>query len=224
VLRTPIAVTAAALAAVTALTACGPVQMGAAAVLGNQTISSATLTREVANLESAYQASKGRITLQFPQSQMTQEVLAWLVRFQIRERLAAREHIDITPAQSQSALAVTAAQIRANGQTLRNVAIANGLPPDLLPELGRFQAIQTALMARLAGGKVPAAGPALSNLQLKFSQAECLAAKSMAIRVNPQYGEFNYTQESVVPAATTLSAPEGGIVKLSPAPRTTPPC
>ena len=65
VLRTPITLTAAGLAAVLALSACGPVQMGSAAILDNNQISTATLTAEVNNLNTAYTAAKGKIQLQF---------------------------------------------------------------------------------------------------------------------------------------------------------------
>ena len=67
--RTSITVTAAVLAALATLAACGPVQMGSAAIVGDHPIPAATLTKEVANLHTAYQASKGAIQLQFPASQ-----------------------------------------------------------------------------------------------------------------------------------------------------------
>jgi len=53
VLRTPITLTAAALAAVLALSACGTVRLGAAAVTHTSRIPTATLTAEVSNLDAA---------------------------------------------------------------------------------------------------------------------------------------------------------------------------
>jgi hypothetical protein len=97
VLRTSIAVTAGTLAVLTALTACGTVRMGSAAIVGNQGVSTSQLTSEVSNLKSAYQASKGRIQLQFPLSQAPQQVLSWLVRFRIREQMAIRNGVTVTP-------------------------------------------------------------------------------------------------------------------------------
>ena len=223
-LRTSITVTAAALAALAALAACGPVQMGSAAIVGDHGIPAATLTREVGNLEAAYKASKGAIQLQFPVSQAPQQVLGWLVRFRIREQMAARNGITVTRADSEMALASIAAQARQNRVTLPQLAVANGLPPDLLPELGRYQAIEVAVVRKLDGGTLPTSPAALSILSQKFDREQCLAAKSLTIKVNPQFGRVDYSQLSVIPAALTLSAPEGGVPTPSPAPQLTPAC
>jgi hypothetical protein len=224
VLRTSITVAAGSLAALAALAACGPVQMGSAAITGNEGISSATLTNEVANLKNTYQASKGGIQLQFPLSQAPQQVLSWLVRFRIREQMAVRNGITVTPVESQRALAAIAAQARQNNTTLPRLAVANGLPPDLLPELGRYQAIESALVRRLDGGTLPASQSALSSLSQKLDTIQCHAAKSLAIKVNPQFGRMDYSQLSIIPAALKLSAPQGGVPTPTTKPQLTPPC
>jgi SurA N-terminal domain len=224
VLRTSITVTAAVAAALAVLTACGPVQMGQAAIVGNQGITTATLASEVNNLESSYHASKAPIQLQFPLSQAPQQVLGWLVRFRIREQMAARNGITVTPAQSEQARAAIAAQARQNRATLADLAVANGLPPDLLPELGRYQAIEAAIVSRLDGGTLPASQSALNALSKRFDAVQCHAAKSLGIKVNPQFGRMDYSQLSVVPSALMLSAPEGGAPTPSPGQRLTPPC
>jgi hypothetical protein len=207
-----------------ALAACGPVRMGSAAIVGDQGIPAATLAKEVTNLETAYKASRGAIQLQFPASQAPQQVLTWLVRFRIREQMAARNRITVSRADNQRALASIAAQARQNHVTLAQLAVANGLPPDLLPELGRYQAIELALVRKLDGGTLPTSPSALQNLSAKFDREQCQAAKSLAIRVNPQFGRVDYGQLTIVPAALTLSAPEGGVPTPSPAPQLTPAC
>jgi hypothetical protein len=53
---------------------------------------------------------------------------------------------------------------------------------------------------------------------------QCLAAKSMNIRVNPQYGAFDYRQFAVVAALSTLAAAPAGKALTSPAPQLTPTC
>jgi len=224
VLRTWITVTAGALA-VLALTACGgPVQMGSAAIVGNQGISSSQLTNEVNNLQDAYQASHGRVQLQFPKSQTPQEVLSWLVRFRIREQMAVRNGVTVTPADSQRARAAIAAQARQSNVSLADLAVANGLPPNLLPELGRYQAIQAALLRKLDGGTLPTQQSALQALSQQFNALQCHAAKSLAIKVNPQFGRLDYGQLSVIPAESALSAPQGGEPTPSPKPQLTPRC
>ena len=214
-LRTSITLTAAGLAGVLMLSACGSVKLGAAAVSDNQRISSATVTAEVNNLNQAYQADKAKIQLQFAKSQMPQEVLSWLLRFQVREQMANRYGIMVTQTQVQDALASISAQAKQSGVTTRDLAVANGVPPDQLNELGRYVAIQDAVLNRLDGGKLPTANAALTTLSNKFDTSQCVAAKSLSIQVNPQYGALDYRSIGVVAAPNKLSAPPG---KPSPSP------
>ncbi|HEX7267588.1 MAG TPA: SurA N-terminal domain-containing protein [Streptosporangiaceae bacterium] len=223
-LRTSIKVTAGILAVLGGLTACGTVQTGQAAITGDQGISTATLTNEVNNLEAAYRASNGAVQLQFPLSQAPRQVLSWLVRFRIREQMAVRNGVTVTRADIQRARATIAAQARQSQVSLVNLAVANGLPPDLLPELGRWQAIQAALLRRLDGGTLPTQQSALQALSQQFNALQCHAAKSLAIKVNPQFGRLDYGQLSVIPAESGLSAPQGGEPTPSPKPQLTPQC
>jgi hypothetical protein len=210
VLRTPITVTAAA-AALALLTACGPVQMGAAATVGSTGISATTLNSEVKNLDQAIAASHGRIQLQFPAARTPQAVLSWLIRFQVQDRLAARRHITVvTRADIQKALREASAQARQSGVTFAALAAANGLPPDLLNAYGRYRAIGNKLVGQLDQGSLPTSQSGLQALSKEFGTLQCRAAKSLNIQVNPQFGQLSYTQLAVVPAASALSAPEGG--------------
>ena len=215
-LRTAVSVTAAAIAATCALAACGPTQMGSAAILGNQRIASTTLSDQVANLQQWYQAHKSKIQLQFPLSQAPQEVLAWMVRFRVRDEMAARNHVKVSSGQSARALDAIAAQAGPSG--IKNLAVANGLPPDLLPNLGRYEAIQNALVNKMDGGTLPKSTAAQQALGAALALRQCRAAKAMNIRLNPRFGQLDYSQLSVIPAATALSAP----VTPSPSPSTRP--
>jgi hypothetical protein len=225
--RTPIKLAVAVLGVGIAVTACGSVKLGAAAIAGNQRISSATLSNEVSDLNAAYRADKKQIQLQFPASQMPQQVLAWLVRFQVRDRLAQRQGITVTPAEVQQSLTAITASIKQSGQsvTLRQVAVANGLPPDQINALGRYQAIETKLLDRMDGGKLPSSTSAQQTLENKFDRSQCLAAKSLDIQVNPQFGTLNYSDFSIVLAPTTLSKPQSTApTPAASKPVTTPPC
>jgi SurA N-terminal domain len=193
-----------------AVAACGTVHMGAAAIVGNQRISSSNLSAEVSNLNAGYQRYHHQVQLQYPVSQMPQQVLAWFIRFQVRDRLATREGITVTPTQVQQALAAITASIRQGGNnaTLPEVAVANGLPPDMVNDLGQYQAIETKLLVRLDGGKLPASTSAQQALEDRFNKSQCQAAKSLDIQVNPQFGALNYTDFSVVLTPATLSKPQ----------------
>ncbi len=221
--RTSILVIAAAAAATCALSACGPVRLGSAAITGGQRITVTTLSDQVANLERAYQAGKG-IQLQFPVAQAPQQVLGWMLRFRIRDELAARNHVVVTNGDSQRALTSLAHQTGRTGPAFIQLVVANGLPPDMLLELGRYEAIQNTLFARLNGGTLPRTQARIEALSPVFSERECVAAKSLNIQVNPQFGQMDYGTLSVIPAATPLSAPTEPAPAPTTKPRLTPPC
>jgi hypothetical protein len=223
--RTPMKLAAVMLAAGIGLAACGSVKLGAAAITSSQRISTTTLTNQVANLNAAYQAHKSQIQLQYPVSQMPQQVLSWLVRFQVRDTMAAQHGITVTPTQAEQALVAIAASVRQSGSnaTLPEVAVANGLPPDLLDELGRYQSIETQLLDRLDGGTLPSSSSGQQALENEFNKSQCRAAKSLNIQVNPQFGALDYRTFSVVltPSGLSKASPSAS---PSPKPVLTPPC
>jgi len=217
-------VIAAAAAATCALSACGPVKMGSAAITGGQRLTSTTLSDQVTDLDNAVQASRGKIQLQFPQSQAPQQVLGWLLRFRIRDELATRNHVAVTAGESQRALAALAQQTGRTGPAFVQLAVANGIAPDMLPELGRYEAIQRDMFIRLNGGALPRTQARVQILTLQFNRRECVAAKSLNIQVNPQYGQLDYRTYSVVPAPSTLSAPTTPAPSQTPKPQLSPAC
>jgi hypothetical protein len=215
-----------------ALAACGAVQLGSAAIVGGQRITSSTLATEVSNLNQAYQAGKHKgVRLAFPAAQMPQQVLAWLVRFQVRDELARRAGITVSQGDIQRAIAaIRASASSSGGANLTDLAVENGLPPSLInPDLGRYQAIGNAYIDRLDGGTQPSSATAQQALNQQFNHAQCLAAKNLDIKVNPQYGRLDYNLLDIVPAANRLSAPEPAAspspsASASAKPQFTPPC
>jgi hypothetical protein len=222
--RTSVFVIAAAAAATCALSACGPVRIGAAAITGGERLTVTTLSDQVTNLENAYQAGRGTIQLQFPKSQAPQQVLSWLLRFQIRDELAARNHLVVTTGESQRALSMLARQTGRKGPAFVQLAVANGLAPDMLPDLGRYEAIQNEELARLNGGTLPRTQARVQALSPEFSRRECVAAKSLNIQVNPQFGQLDYGTFTVIPANSPLSEPTLPAPSPSAKPQLTPAC
>jgi hypothetical protein len=215
--------TAAAAAATCALSACGPVRTGAAAISGGDRITVITLSDQVSSLERVYHAGKG-IQLQFPQSRAPQEVLSWLLRFQIRDELAVRSHLVVTTGESQRALSLLAKQTGRTGPAFVQLAVANGLAPDMLPDLGRYEAIQNDMFARLNGGTVPRTQARIQALSPEFSRRECVAAKSLNIQVNPQFGQLDYGSYTVIPANSPLSEPTAPAPSPTAKPQLKPTC
>jgi peptidyl-prolyl cis-trans isomerase SurA len=223
---------AAVLAGGLAVAACGSLQLGAAAVTGQGRITSAALTNQVANLNAAYRADKGKgLKPQRPRGQAPQQVLTWLLTFQIFDKLAAQHGISVTTTQIQRQLSGLQAQAAQQKVTTQDyVSAAGAVPPDLVPQIGRYFAILQAFENRLDGGKQPTAQSAQAAIQARVAHAQCLAAKNLNINVNPQYGAYDYSTFSVVSAQSKLAAASslspGPRASASPSakPRLTPPC
>jgi hypothetical protein len=196
------------------VTACGPVKLGSAAIVGNDRITIATLDTEVTNLSQTVKLYPG--TVQLSQAQQTQQTLTWLIRFKINDELARQAGITVTTAQAQKALdeIYSAAKANAQAQGIRNVTldlilVANGIPPNLASEVGRYQAIDDKFAEQVNGGQEPTSTAAQSATTTKLNMARCRAAKALSVQVNPQFGRLDYTQVAVVPALATVSRPAG---------------
>ena len=203
------------------VTACSPVKMGAAAVVGDQRITIATLDTEVANLSQAVKQYPSTVNLSA--QQQTQQTLTWLVRFQINDELARQAGITVTTRQAQAALAqiYASAKSAAQAQGLSNVSLdlilaANGIAPDLAPELGRYEAINEQFIRQVNGGTLPTTTAEQSATTAKLQQAQCLAAKNLMIQINPQFGRMDYTQYQVVSAPSAVSRSAGPAPTASP--------
>jgi hypothetical protein len=194
---------------------CGsPVKMGAAAVVGDQRITLATLDTEVTSLSQAAKLYPG--TVQLSPEEEVQQTLTWLVRFKINDELARRAGITVSTAQAQQALAQIYAAAKANAQaqgisdvTLKLILVANGIPPNLASEVGRYQAIDEQFVRQANGGELPTSSADQTATTDKLNQARCEAAKALKIQVNPQFGRLNYTQYAVVTAPSKVSRPAG---------------
>ncbi len=205
----------------------GPVKMGSAAIVGDQRITIATLDTEVTNLSEAAKQYPG--VVQLSQQQKTQETLTWLVRFQINEELARQAGITVTTAQAKLALAqiYAVASSAAQAQGISNVSLnlimtANGIPPNLSAELGRYQAINNQFVRQANGGRLPATTAEQSVTTAKLQRAQCVAAKNLDIKINPQFGQMDYAQAQVIAAPSMVfrsagPAPTASASGLTPA-------
>lgn len=216
VLRRLIKVSAVVLGAGLVVTGCSPVKMGAAALVGNERITIATLNTEVTKLNEA--AKKYPTTVQLSPAQATQETLTWLIRFEIFDQLASQAGITVSATQAQAALAQILASAKASAQqqgisnvTTDLILAANGIPPNLSGEVGRYQAIETQFVQQVNGGQIPTSSAAQAATTTKLEHAQCVAAKSLNIVVNPQFGKLSYSQAQfqVVTAPNPVAAPPG---------------
>jgi hypothetical protein len=205
---TTIKMAAAVVTAGLAISACGTNQLGAAAISGSSRVSSATLTDQVANLASQYKTNEAKgVKPQRPTGQEAQQVLTWLLLFRIYDKIAAQQRIYVTPAQAKQQLTALSSQASQSKVSLAEyVSTAGALPPDLVPQLGRYFAILSTLERRLNGGTAPTSTTDQAKVASGVSHAQCVAAKSLAVQVNPQFGVFDYHTYSVVLVAPKLAA------------------
>jgi len=210
------------------VTACSPVKAGSAAIVGNERITVATLDTEVTNLSQTVKLYPG--TVQLSQAQQTQQTLTWLVRFKVNEELARQAGITVSSAQAEKALAeiYAAAKSSAQAQGISNVTLdlilaANGIPPNLAEEVGRYQAIDDQFARQANGGQLPTSTSAQAATSAQLTKARCQAAKALKIQVNPQFGQLNYDQLAIVTAPGTVFRPAGP-AKAAPQSGLTPAC
>jgi SurA N-terminal domain len=192
------------------LAACAPVQAGAAATVGSQRITVSSLDTQVSNLQTAAKPYGSSVTL--TAAEMPAAVLSWLIRFDVMDQIAASKGITVTQAQSNAALSALSSVASENGfSSTSELLIANGVPPQLFPQIGRWEAQQDAFAVANNGGKEPTSTAEQTAFSTAIDKAQCTAAKNLNIKVSPQFGRFNYAPASfsVVPAPNTLSLPAG---------------
>lgn len=201
---------AAGIGACAVLAACSPVQMGAAAIVGNQRITVSSLDNQVSNWEAA--AKPLGSTVQLTSAQAPAQVLSWLIRFSVMDQVAAKNGINVSDAQAAQGLSELNSEASqygfSNGSQL---LIASGVPPQLFQQVGRWNAQVSAYGLKANHGQQPTTQTQETNITNAINKAECTAAKSLNIQVSPQFGRFDYTTSTfgVVPGADTLSRPAG---------------
>jgi hypothetical protein len=194
------------------LAACSPVKVGAAAILGDQRITVSSLDTQVQNLQVAAKPYGKQI--QLTTAEMPNAVLSWLIRFGIQDQATASAGITVTQAQIEAGIAninTQAAQAASQeGLSSPQAALVNaGVSPQMLPALGRYQAQELAYAEQVNGGKLPTTQAESNTVTAALTKAQCTAAKSLSIQVNPQFGRLDYSQYTVVASPNTLSRPPG---------------
>jgi hypothetical protein len=210
--RTRLAFGAVCFGACAVLAACSPVKMGAAAIVGDERITTSSLDTQVSNLQAAAKPYGSQV--QLTPAQMPNAVLSWLIRFAITDSAAASAGISVTQAQVQQGIATINSQAKAIAQqqgsgSPQAVLLTAGISPQMLPALGRYEAQVTEYAKQVNGGKLPSSQAEDDKVNAALTKAQCSAAKSLNIQVNPQFGRLDYTQYSVVATPDRLSRPAG---------------
>ena len=122
-------------------------------------------------------------------------VLSWLIRFEVMDQVAASNGISVTQAQSQAALSsLSAVATQAGASSTSMLLIANGVPPQLFPQVGQWEAQQTAYGLKASGGKAPTSTAEQNAFTAAVNKAQCTTADSLNIQISPQFGRLRLSR------------------------------
>jgi hypothetical protein len=194
VFRTTLKVAAGAAMAVAALTACGPVRTGSAALIGDDRITTAKLddtvhqwNKEFARDATARADQEQGVVLDAESA--PRSALYELITLRVWDQVGRRQNIEVAQGNVDSAIS----GVGRPRVTSRVVAV--GLPGRYTDAWMRAQLIEQTLLARLGH---PLREPQTQDEQLRAIQAEqqtsrlfSETAKAMDIKVNPRYGTYD---------------------------------
>ena len=180
--RRSLATAAVALLATVSLAACGPDQLGSAAVIDGTTISADTLQSSAR----AYLA----IVPNGDRAQVQQHILEEMIYSRIIANAAKKNDVHVSTGAVAKQLEVFFKQTKDR----RGVVAALGgqqppviVPPGYVDQWVRDQLLYHKLVVKLAGG----GDSTTAQASARGSNALASAAKSMKIEVNPRYGAWN---------------------------------
>lgn len=186
--------------AMTLLGACTPAKMGAAALVGDQRISTSQLNTAVHDWEQEYTRNPVPASqLGLDTSSVPRSVLSNLVQFKLMDAAAQRQGVRINDGALDTALGSPVAA------RLRMQAFALGVPQQNFRDYMRAYLEAQGIMARILP-KAQRANPDLAQAALGKTLAA--TGRSVRITVNPRYGSFSYNKGLITPAAHRLSRPE----------------
>ncbi|MEV4748094.1 SurA N-terminal domain-containing protein [Streptosporangium sp. NPDC049248] len=175
-------------AAGVALTACSPNQIGAAAVVGGERISSSELNRNVREYEEALaKAGVSASQLQF-QDSVSQLVLFQLANAKQYTKVAESKGITVTDGEIDQVIAGQGGQEKFEQQMLQQ-AVA----PSHAREFMRSQVLISKLVTKYGGGTDEAAVQRGQQQAIKDLQA-------VPITWNPRYGQLNQQRSQEQPS------------------------
>lgn len=186
--------------AATLLGACTPAKLGAAAMVGDQRISTAELNTAVQQWQKAYTANPlpaNQLQL-LDTGSIPRSVLYNLVVYKLTDVAAQRQGVRVGDGTVDNAIA------KVGAARVRTVAVVMGLPPQRARDYMRFelekQGIAQQLQPMLKGtGK---------SVDLALADVVKSTAKAVRIDVNPRYGRFDYRQLAIAADSGRLSRPE----------------
>lgn len=175
-----------------AATACGPVQAGSAAIVGQTRITDEALGVQVAEVTSA---------LGVPGSQaVSAAILNRLITQQLVFELGARNGVTISSDAVNSFLAEQAAAMGGR-EAFEEALLEKGIPARAIPDAARATLIVAELGGRLAPNQPP------EDQEAATVNAATTLSKELDTRVSPRFGTWDAQMLQVGPPPDDLSKP-----------------
>lgn len=211
-----------ALLAGAALTACGPVRTGAAALVGGDRITIVTLNAAVTQWskelpkypaaqqivqQSQMQGQGQEQQIPFDPASPQRSALYQLVDMRVWDEVARNDGVNVTPGQVD-------AFVGQNGgtSTLDANVLAQGLPVTYDRGYARAVMLRQALLRKygVTSGQQQV-DPQTQQAALKKLFASYVGAgRRLKVDVNPRYGSFDFTMMALRPVCPALSSPDSG--------------
>ena len=199
---------AAGLLCLVALTGCGTLKAGSAAIVGDEQLSQADVTDATEELDA--ELAESGIESAVPATEVPLYIVATWVDATLVESLAAQEDVSVTPGELDDAVAGFDEEVR------RQLIAERALPPSQFERAVRAFLLQQKLAVQLA----PDADPEGQSAALRAAMAE--TADDLGVSVNPRFGTWNAAIPGVEPRAedrlSSIDAPiQEPAAPLSPA-------
>jgi hypothetical protein len=203
------------LAAGTALTACGPVKPGAAAVIGHDRITVAKLDSAVSrwkkelpahpDAEQIVQSSQPDQHVPFDPSSPRRSALYQLIEIRAWDQVAREKHLSVAQGQVDAFVAS-----KGGRGGLDAYVLAEGLPTSYDDAFARSLLIQQVLLQQYG---VTPGQPVTPQQQAQVRQLLTdygNAKKHLGITINPRLGTFDEKTQTLGPVCPHLSTPDSG--------------
>ncbi len=202
------------LAAGTALTACGPLKPGAAAVIGNDRITVAKLdstvsrwSKELPKYPEAQEivAKAQGQQIPFDPSSPRRSALYQLIEIRAWDQVAREKHIVISPGQVDSFVAS-----KGGRGGLDAYVLAEGLPTSYDDDFARSLLIQNTMLQRYGVTPGQPVTPQQQQQVERLRGDYAGAKRHLGVSVNPRFGTFDDKTMSLGPVCPRLSTPDSG--------------
>ncbi|MDN3352520.1 hypothetical protein [Actinomadura sp. DC4] len=206
------------LAAGTALAACGPAKPGAAAVIGNDRITVATLDSAVSRwskelpkypeaqqiVEQAQGQQSGQ-QVPFDPSSPRRSALFQLIEIRAWDQVAREKSIPASQGQVDAFIAS-----QGGSKDLDAYVLAEGLPTSYADDFARTLLIQQTMLQRYGINPNQPADPS-KQAQIEQLRSDYTGAlRHLDITVNPRLGTFSHKTLNLGPVCPRLSTPDSG--------------